>query len=325
MSSVPRELLLRTELDATLRPTEWDAYIGQQHVKENLKIALEAAHSRGELPEHFLFYGPPGVGKTTLAHVISNNIGRAPRVTSGVAIERAADLATILTNLEAGDVLFIDEIHRLNKKVEELLYPALEAGRLDIVLGKGPTARTVQLNLEPFLLIGATTRIAEVSSPLRSRFGGGVYQLELYKDEDIATILERSASLINFPLPKEVLSSIASRSRQTPRTANALLKRFRDYTSVKGKEPSTELFEEACVLFGVDKKGLTRDDQRYLHTLIHTFRGGPTGLRNIATALHEEPSTLEDLYEPFLFAKGFIERTPRGRIATPRAHEHVEE
>jgi Holliday junction DNA helicase RuvB len=255
--------------------------------------------------------------------VVAEELGKVPRVTSGVAIERAADLAAILTNLEPGDVLFIDEIHRLPKKVEELLYPALEAGRLDIVLGKGPSARTVELPLSPFLLIGATTRIAEVSSPLRSRFGGGVYQLELYKDEDIATILARSATLIRFAISHDVLSLIASRSRHTPRTGNALLKRFRDYASVKGKDPSPELFEEACGLFGVDRVGLTKDDQRYLDVLVNTFKGGPTGVRNIATALHEEAATLEDLYEPFLFAKGFIERTPRGRIATSKAREHL--
>lgn len=324
MSSTPDDQFeARMELDATLRPTTWEEYIGQQHAKDNLKISIQAAKNRGELPEHLLFYGPPGVGKTTLAHVIARELGRPVRVTSGVAIERAADLAAILTNLEPGDVLFIDEIHQLSKKVEELLYPALEAGRLDIILGKGPSARTVQLDLPPFSLVGATTRIAQVSAPLRSRFGGGVHQLDLYTDEDIEQIITRSAKLLSFSLPKPVLSEIAKRSRSTPRTANYLLKRFRDFVSVQDKTPSPQLLEEACTLFGIDHMGLTKDDRRYLETLITTFRGGPVGIKTLATALGEESTTLEDLYEPYLIRLGFIERTGRGRIATARAYEHL--
>lgn len=326
MSSSPEQVTgVRSDLDATLRPSTWDEYIGQEHVKENLKILLTAAMGRNELPEHLLFYGPPGVGKTTLAHVIAKQLNTPVRVTSGVAIERAADLAAILTNLEPGDILFIDEIHQLSKKVEELLYPALEAGRLDIILGKGPSARTVQLELPPFALIGATTRIAQVSSPLRSRFGGGVHQLELYTDDEISSILKRSAKLLSFDAPEDVFDAIATRSRSTPRAANYLLKRFRDYCSVKEKAPSTELLEEACTLFGIDDAGLSRDDRRYLTTLLHTFRGGPTGMKTLATALNEEVATLEDLYEPYLIMLGFIERTTQGRKITERGRQHIED
>jgi Holliday junction DNA helicase RuvB len=314
---------IRVDLDATLRPANWKEYIGQEHAKENLKISIEAAKSRGELPEHLLFYGPPGVGKTTLAHIIGHELGRPVRITSGVAVERAADLAAILTNLEPGDVLFIDEIHQLSKKVEELLYPALEAGRLDIILGKGPSARTVQLDLPPFALVGATTRIAQVSSPLRSRFGGGVHQLDLYTDDEIRQIITRSSKLLSFEVPEDVLAMIASRSRSTPRTANYLLKRFRDYVSVQDEKPSPELLEKACTLFGIDHMGLTKDDRRYLKTLIETFKGGPVGIKTLATALGEEVATLEDLYEPFLIRLGFIDRTARGRIATDEAYKHL--
>ncbi|XKT75314.1 MAG: Holliday junction branch migration DNA helicase RuvB [Patescibacteria group bacterium UBA2103] len=315
---------IRVDLDATLRPTNWKEYIGQEHAKENLKISIEAAKNRGELPEHLLFYGPPGVGKTTLAHIIGHELGCPVRITSGVAVERAADLAAILTNLEPGDVLFIDEIHQLSKKVEELLYPALEAGRLDIILGKGPSARTVQLDLPPFALVGATTRIAQVSSPLRSRFGGGVHQLDLYTDEEIQQIITRSAKLLRFEVPDDVLHEIAIRSRSTPRTANYLLKRFRDYVSVQEEKPSKELLEKACKLFGIDDMGLTKDDRRYLKTLIETFKGGPVGIKTLATALGEEVTTLEDLYEPYLIRLGFIDRTARGRIATDVAYKHLD-
>lgn len=324
MSSTPEEPNeTRMDLDSTLRPNNWKEYVGQEHAKENLKISIQAAKKRGELPEHLLFYGPPGVGKTTLAHIIGHELGRPVRITSGVAVERAADLAAILTNLEPGDVLFIDEIHQLSKKVEELLYPALEAGRLDIILGKGPSARTVQLDLPPFALVGATTRIAQVSSPLRSRFGGGVHQLDLYTDEEIRQIISRSSKLLKFDVPEDVLSLIAARSRSTPRTANYLLKRFRDYVSVQNKNPDPELLEKACELFGIDHMGLTKDDRRYLNTLIETFKGGPVGIKTLATALGEEVATLEDLYEPFLIRLGFIERTGRGRVATSRAYEHL--
>jgi Holliday junction DNA helicase RuvB len=324
MSSTPENgKEIRIDLDATLRPDNWAEYVGQEHAKENLKISIEAAKSRGELPEHLLFYGPPGVGKTTLAHVIGNELGAPVRVTSGVAVERAADLASILTNLEPGDVLFIDEIHQLSKKVEELLYPALEAGRLDIILGKGPSARTVQLDLPPFALVGATTRIAQVSSPLRSRFGGGVHQLDLYTDEEIQTIISRSAKLLGFEVPEDILALIAKRSRSTPRTANYLLKRFRDYVSVQDKKPDVEMLHAACKLFGIDEMGLNKDDRQYLKVLIETFRGGPVGSKTLATALGEEVTTLEDLYEPYLIRLGFVERTTQGRIATRRAYEHL--
>lgn len=311
-------------LDAHLRPVTWDEYIGQNHVKENLKVVIEAAKNRAELPEHLLFYGPPGIGKTTLAHIVAHELAAPIRITSGVAIEKAGDLASILTNLEPGDVLFIDEIHQLSKKIEELLYPALESGHLDIVLGKGPSARTVQLDLPPFVLIGATTQIASVSSPLRSRFGGGLLQLELYTDEDITQILTRSAELLKFSVPKDILKILAHRSRSTPRTANYLLKRFRDYVSVHKKEPDVELLEEAFVLFGIDADGLNKDDLRYLSTLANTFSGGPTGLKTLAVALGENPTTLEEIYEPYLIRLGFIERTAQGREITPAGRKHLQ-
>src|SRR3989344_871678 len=265
-------------LDAALRPTNWSNYVGQGQVKANVRIAIDAAKKRGSMPEHLLFYGPPGVGKTTLAHLIAITLGAPIKSTSGVAIERAADLAAILTNLESGTILFIDEIHRLSRKLEELLYPALESGHLDIILGKGPSARTVELALPPFTLVGATTRIANLSGPLRSRFGGGTYQLDFYTDEDLRDIIRRSASLLGLSMPEEVVERVAARSRATPRVANALVKRVRDYAEVKERSLSATLCDEACELFGIDTLGLTKDDRRYLTTLRESFRGGPAGI-----------------------------------------------
>lgn len=313
----------RQELDATLRPHTFEEYVGQDQAKKNVIISIEAARMRGDMPEHFLFYGPPGIGKTTLAHLIAHTLQKNIRVTSGVAIERAGDLAAVLTNLEDNDILFIDEIHRLPKKVEELLYPALESGSLDIILGKGPSARTVQLPLPRFTLIGATTHIAAVSSPLRSRFGGGIHGLELYTKEEIAHILRRSASILNVTADDDVFEHIAIRSRRTPRTANFLLKRFRDYGTVLEKPLTKDLFCEACDLFGIDALGLSKEDRKYLSILHTTFRGGPAGIRGLASALHEDPETLEDLYEPYLVELGFVERTPRGRILTERGYSHL--
>jgi Holliday junction DNA helicase RuvB len=313
----------RRELDAALRPHTFDEYVGQEQVKRNVIISVEAARMRGDMPEHFLFYGPPGIGKTTLAHLIATSLEKNVRVTSGVAIERAGDLAAVLTNLEEEDILFIDEIHRLPKKVEELLYPALESGSLDIILGKGPSARTVQLSLPRFTLIGATTHIAAVSAPLRSRFGGGIHGLELYTEEDIARIIRRSADILGVVADDDVFSRIASRSRRTPRTANFLLKRFRDYGTVHQKPLSSNLFDEACILFGIDATGLSKEDRKYLSTLETTFRGGPAGMRALASALHEDPETLEELYEPYLVEVGFVERTPRGRVLTDQGRIHL--
>lgn len=310
-------------LDHTLRPSVWDEYIGQPMLKENLRILLTAAKERSHPPEHLLFYGPPGLGKTTLAHLIAHELGAQMKVTSGPAIEKVGDLAAILTNLTPGDILFIDEIHRLNKTVEEILYPAMESGSLDIIIGKGPSARTIQLELSPFTLIAATTRMALLSAPLRSRFSGGSFRLSFYSEEEIRDILKRSAKILGVPVDEKALSEIAKRSRFTPRTANYLLKRCRDFAQVHKGRLSQKTVREALALLEIDELGLTAADRKLLETIITKFDGGPVGLSTLGAATAEEQATIEEVYEPYLMQLGLLERTSRGRAVTRRAYEHL--
>jgi len=312
-------------LDQTLRPSRWDEYIGQKNIKDNLHILLTAAKERSHPPEHILFYGPPGLGKTTLAHLIAKESGAQMKVTSGPAILKVGDLASILTNLSAGDILFIDEIHRLNKAIEEVLYPAMESGVLDIIIGKGPSARTIQLDLPAFTMIAATTRIAMISSPLRSRFSGGVFKLEFYTNEEIGQIIKRSAKILGIAIHDDAVHEIAVRSRFTPRTANYHLKRCRDFAQIHKTDLDKASVQKALDMLGVDILGLTPADREILKVIIHKFGGGPVGLNTIAAALSEEQATIEEVYEPYLIQLGLLERTPRGRIATDKAYVHLGE
>lgn len=309
-------------VELSLRPTILAEYIGQDKVKENLDIFIKAAKMRNEALDHVLLYGPPGLGKTTLAAIIANEMGVEFRSTSGPAIERSGDLAAILSSLEPGDVLFIDEIHRLPRSVEEVLYPAMEDYFLDIVIGTGPSARSVRIDLPPFTLVGATTRAGLLSAPLRDRFGV-LSRLEFYETKDLCSIIERTASIFNMLISKEAAMEIASRSRGTPRIANRLLKRIRDISQVRGEtEISVETSKLALEMLQVDHVGLDHIDHKLLKGILQDFGGGPVGLDTIAATIGEEPQTIEDVYEPYLLQIGFIQRTPRGRIATEKAFTH---
>lgn len=309
--------------DITLRPQNFSEYVGQEKAKRNLDILIQAAKKRKEAIEHVLLYGPAGLGKTTLANIIAKEMGVNIKTTSGPAIERVGDFGSILTNLSDGDILFIDEIHRLNKSIEEILYPAMEDYKLDIIIGKGPSARTIQLDLPKFTLIGATTKLGAISNPLRNRFGA-VHRLEFYTNNEIEKIIERSAKILDVKIDDSGLSKIAACARSTPRVANRLLKRVRDFSQIKNHAIiNEEIAQEALTMIDIDPLGLEPADKQILRTIIEKFKGGPVGLGTIAAATSEEVKTIEDVYEPYLIQLGFLARTPRGRIVTESAYKHL--
>lgn len=320
---VSPQSILEDALDPALRPRTLSQVVGQEHLKENLAILIGAARERGEPLDHVMFYGPPGLGKTTFAHVLANEMGVAIKATSGPAIERAGDLAAILTNLKPGDVLFIDEVHRLGKAIEEVLYPAMEDFALDIVLGKGPSAHSLRLRLPRFTVVGATTRLALVSAPLRARFGA-VYRIDYYSVSEVTDIVRRAANLLSVAIDVGGMAEIAKRARGTPRVGLRLLKRVRDYAQVRANGVVTEqVAYQALEMLNVDQLGLDDIDRRVLRTIIEKYSGGPVGLGTIAASISEEPDTIMDVYEPYLLQLGFLDRTPQGRVATRLAYEHL--
>ncbi len=320
-SNIPEEV---SHLDSTLRPQAFTDYVGQEVIKQNLRILIDAAKERKAPPEHILLYGPPGLGKTTLAHLIAKDLGANLKISSGPAIMKVGDLAAILTNLAPHDVLFIDEIHRLNKLIEEVLYPAMESGKLDIVIGKGPSARTIQLDLPPFTLIGATTRISLLSSPLRSRFSGGIYRLQYYTEEEIARIVKKSADVLQAPISDNGAREIASRARFTPRIANYYLKRARDYAQIHKAAIDSEVVNISLHMLEIDEHGMGVSERMILEAILYTFNGGPVGLNTLSAATGEEDATIEDVIEPYLLQIGMLERTTRGRKATEKAKQFLD-
>ncbi|OGZ31688.1 MAG: Holliday junction DNA helicase RuvB [Candidatus Niyogibacteria bacterium RIFCSPLOWO2_12_FULL_41_13] len=320
LNDEPKEQQNDTSLDAVLRPNSWGNYIGQETIKKNLSILIRASREREEPVEHLLFYGPSGLGKTTLAYLVAKEMGVSMKITSGPAIERAGDLASILTNLMPGEILFIDEIHRLNKMIEEILYPAMENRQLDIIIGKGPGARSIQIDLPPFSLIAATTRISLLSSPLRARFSGGIFKLDYYIPEEIKKIILNSAKILKIPVDEDAALFLAERSRFTPRVANRLLKRARDYAQIHRYEKiNLEVVQKTLELLQIDEHGLEEHDRKILESIVLKFNGGPVGVQTLAAAASEEIGTIEDVYEPYLLRLGFLEKTPRGRKATEKA------